>query len=249
MTRRLAVATTTAALVVVAGCSDASAGSSAAETPRSATVATSAAPTARSEPASRTSTPGVPEPGSMERPATSSGPLSRRSFPTPRQLGAGWRYAVDPGSAEEGYAGNGTPALARNPQEVVQTAVPLGCARGSAMPTPTHALELDYTLRGATVVAVRGRFTGPAQARTFFAARSANLAACAGRSGSAAIGPLVADLRRPGRDAVASDRTPRSDPWRELAVLDGDTVALLAVQGRDPLPAGQTRRLVRLFRS
>ena len=213
-------------------------------------MATSAAPsTSGSAPAHRTSTPGVPEPGSMERPATSSGPLSRRSFPTPRQLGAGWRYAVDPGSAEEGYAGNGTPALARNPQEVVQTAVPLGCARDRAMPTPTHALEVDYTLRGATVVAVRSRFTGPTQARTFFAARSANLAACAGRVGSAAIGPLGSDLRRPGRNAVASDRTPRSDPWLELAVLDGDTVALLAVQGRDPLPAGQTRRLVGLFRS
>jgi hypothetical protein len=185
----------------------------------------------------------------MKKPATSSGPLSKRSFPTPRQLGAGWRYAVDPGSAEEGYAGNGTPALARNPQEVVQTAVPLGCARATAMPTPTHALEVDYTLRGATVVAVRTRFTGPGQARRFFAARTANLEACAGRSGSAAIGPLVASLVTPARRAVASDRTPRSDPWRELAVLDGDTVAMLAVQGADPLSAGQTRRLVRLFRS
>jgi hypothetical protein len=156
---------------------------------------------------------------------------------------------VDPGSAEEGYAGNGTPALARNPREVVQTAVPLGCARGTAMPTPTHALEVDYTLRDATVVAVRGRFTGPAQARRFFAARTANLEACAGRSGSAAIGPLVASLGAAGREAVVSDRTPRSDPWREVAVLDGSTVALLAVQGTDPLSATQTRRLVRLFRS
>ena len=83
----------------------------------------------------------------MDEPATTSGPLSKRSFPTPRQLGAGWRYAVDPGSAEEGYAGNGTPALARNPQEVVQTAVPLGCARARPMPAPAHALEVDYRLR------------------------------------------------------------------------------------------------------
>ena len=213
-------------------------------------MATSAAPTARSEPAAGRAPPASRIPGRWSGPRPPPARCPGASFPTPRQLGAGWRYAVDPGSAEEGYAGNGTPALARNPQEVVQTAVPLGCARGSAMPTPTHALEVDYTLRRrdrrrrARPVhrpgAGRGRSSPPA---------AANLAACAGRSGSAAIGPLVADLRRPGRDAVASDRTPRSDPWRELAVLDGDTVALLAVQGRDPLPAGQTRRLVRLLRS
>jgi hypothetical protein len=117
------------------------------------------------------------------------------------------------------------------------------------MPTPSHALEVDYTLGGATVVAVRGRFADAARARAFFTARNANLADCAGRSGSAAIGPLVAAVSRPGRDAVASDRTPTSDPWREVVVLDGDTVALLAVHGADPLSEAQTRRVVRLFRS
>jgi len=191
---------------------------------------------------------GAPSAGSLDEPATTSGPLSRRSFPSPRRLGPGWRYAVDPGSAEEGYSGNGTPTLARRPQEIVQTAVPFGCDRPSALPAPTHALEVDYTVRGARVVAVRGKFADAATARAFFAGRSRDLRGCVGRSGSPAIGPLVASVSVPAADALASDRTPRSDPWREVAVLDRDTVVLLAVQGTDPLTTGQTRRLVTAFR-
>ena len=212
--------------------------------PTPSTPSTPAAPTATA----RVSPTGAPSPGSMDEPATTSGPLSRRSFPTPRRLGAGWRYAVDPGSAEEGYAGNGTPTLARSPQEIVQTAVPFGCDRPSVLPAPTHALEVDYTVRGARVVAVRGTFADAARARTFFAGRSRDLRGCVGRSGSPAIGPLVASVTSPATDSLASDRTPRSDPWRELAVLDRDTVVLVAVQGTDPLTPAQTRRLVTAFR-
>ncbi|NUR06429.1 MAG: hypothetical protein HOQ45_05410, partial [Nocardioidaceae bacterium] len=184
----------------------------------------------------------------LDAPASSSGPLSRSSFPTPRRLGAGWSYSVDPGDAEEGYAGNGTPALARNPREIVQTAVPFGCGRGSAMPAPTHALEVDYSFRGAKTIAVRGQFADRATAETFFTGRAANLRGCVGQSPSQAIGPLVARIDAPDDGSLASDRTPDSDPWRELAVLDGDSVVLLAVQGADPLGPAQTRRLVRLFR-
>ena len=250
VTRLLAAATTLASLTAVAGC-----GSSADKDRGSAPAATPGTPSAASitvrpqTPATTSGPPGVPTPGSLAEPATSSGALSKRSFPTPRQLGPGWAYSVDPGSAEEGYAGNGTPALARNPQEIVQTAVPFGCEHRTRLPVPVHALEVDYRLDGAKVIAVRGRFAGPAGARAFFRGRSADLTACVGRSGGAAIGPLVAALSTPAPDAVASDRTPRSDPWREVAVLDGDSVALLAARGAHPLTDAQTRRLVRLFRS
>jgi hypothetical protein len=233
-----------AALLATTGCSSASSTSSAPSPTPAAGRTTSAAPSV-----TPSDTPGVPEPGSTAAPATTSGPLSRSSFPTPRQLGVGWRYAVDPGDAEEGYAGNGTPTLARSPREVVQTAVPLGCVRRDRMPLPTHALEADYTLHGATVIAVRSRFADRAAAVRFFAARSADLRACVGVSASAAIGPLVGAVTEPAEGALASERTPRSDPWRELAVLDGDTVVLLAVQGRHPLGPPATRRLVRLLRS
>jgi hypothetical protein len=184
----------------------------------------------------------------MDEPATTSGPLSKRSFPTPRQLGAGWRYAVDPGSAEEGYSGNGTPTLERNPQEIVQTAVPFGCDRPFELTAPTHALEVDYTVSGAKAIAVRGKFGDAASARSFFVDRARELRGCEGRIGSPAIGPLVSAVTVPARGALASDRMPRSDPWHEIAVLDRDTVVLLAVQGADPLTTVQTRRLVTAFR-
>jgi hypothetical protein len=209
------------------------------------TVSTSAAKPSSPSPSRAT---GGPTPGSLAVPDTSAGPLTRRSFPTPRQLGPGWRYAVDPGNAEEGYAGNGTPAVERNAQEVAQTAVPFGCDRTAAMPAPTYALEVDYTVDGARVVAVRGRFADAATARAFFDGRRDNLRGCLGRSGSPAIGPLVARLSEPAEDAVVSDRTPRSDPWRELAVLDGSTVALVAVRGTDHLTHTRTDRLVALLR-
>lgn len=185
----------------------------------------------------------------MDPPATSSGRLTRASFPTPGQLGAGWRYSVDPGSAEEGYAGNGTAALARRPAEIVMTAVPFGCARRAPMPAPRHALEVGYTLRGTKVVAVRGRFADRAGATAFFSGRERNLRDCVGRTGSPAIGLLVGDLTRLGRDALASDRTPTSDAWREVCLRDGNDVVLVAAQGSDTLSDRTARRLLRVFRS
>jgi hypothetical protein len=242
-----------ATLVALAGCTD---GRTAAEAEASAATATT--PTTESSPATLTptrsadpappTTTAAPSPGSMAVPHTTSGSLSRTSFPSPRELGPGWTYSVDPGDAEEGYAGNGTPALERSPEEIARTAVPFGCDRTSAMPRPKHALEVDYTFRGAKVIAVRGQFRDPAAARGFFTGRSQNLRGCLGRTGSTAIGPLVARVTSPAVDAVASDRTPASDPWHELAVLDGATVALVAVQGPDRLTGAQTRRLVTLLR-
>lgn len=184
----------------------------------------------------------------MDTPAATSGPLSRRSFPSPRRLGAGWAYSVDPGDAEEGYAGNGTPVVERSPQEIAQTAVPFGCERSGRLPLPTHALEVDYTFRRAKAIAVRGAFRDAATATAFYDVRRTDLRGCLGRSGSQAIGPLVGSITEPARDALASDRTPRSDPWRELAILDGSSVVLFAVQGTHSLTDPQARRLVQLFR-
>jgi hypothetical protein len=239
--RAVVVGCSTAGLLTLTACS----GSPAADPDpsRSSTRASSAASTA-----SPSASPGVPEPGSMAEPATSSGSLDKASFPRPRRLGAGWAYSVDPGNVEEGYAGNGTPALARNPREVVQTAVPFGCARRTSMPAPAHALEVDYTHDGRKVVAVRSQFDDAPTAREFFTARTANLRACAGRSGGPAIGRLVTGLGAPDARSLLSDRTPDSDPWRELAVLDGDSVVLVAVQGAGRPTLTAVRRLAEAFR-
>jgi hypothetical protein len=238
------------AVLSLSGCSGSTPSAAPAPSPSSPAGALPSPATASTPPATThpSAASGVPSPGSMARPATTSGPLSQRSFPTPRRLGPGWRYAVDPGDAEEGYAGNGTPALARNPTEIVQTAVPLGCARPAVMPAPAHALEVDYTHGAAKAIAVRGTFADRREAAAFFAARTSNLRGCQGRSGSQAIGPLVGRVSVPLPGTVVSDRTPDSDPWREVAVLDRDSVVLLAVQGAHPLTDPQTRRLVAALR-
>jgi hypothetical protein len=192
-----------------------------------------------------------PVPGDLATPATRSGPLSQSTFPRPRSLGAHWSYAVDPGDAEEGYLGNGTPSLERNPAEVALASVPMGCPRPQRLPAPGHALEVDYTRARMKVIAIRARFAGPGEARRFFDRRAATIANCQGRSGGAAIGTLVDSVSRPSPGVLLSDRTPRSDPWTELAVLDGPAVVLLAAPGRveePPITAGDVGALVEAFR-
>ena len=185
----------------------------------------------------------------MQTPATTSGDLSQDSFPRPRELGPRWSYAVDPGDAEEGYSGNGTPALARDPEEVSLAAVPLGCARVEPLPLPVDALEVDYAADGVRVVSIRAAFADAATARTFFERRRSDIEACVGHRPSPAIGPVVSRAR-PGDGTLVSDRTPKSDPWSELAVLDGDQVVLVAGQvplGTAPFDPRQLRRITSAF--
>lgn len=187
----------------------------------------------------------------LETPGTSSGPLTRRDFPRPRELGTGWAYRVDMGDAEEGYAGNSTPALERDPTEVAMLAVPFGCPRPIDVPVPEHALEVDYTADGVFVVAVRASFGDPRTASRFFGTRTRLLRGCQGRAASEAEGVLVREVRRLSGTALLNDRTPDSDPWTELAVHDGDQVVLLAVQTRidhAPMTAGTVADLVTAFR-
>lgn len=149
---------------------------------------------------------------------------------------------MDPGDAEEGYRGNGTPALERDPDEVVMTAIPLGCARKDPLPRPTHVLEVDYRFRDTSVIALKLRFARDQDARTFHVHRRDNLRACQGRSGGHAIGVLVRTVRLLDRGAVLSDRTPDSDPWSEVAAFDGSEVVLLAARSRPDRPPLTTDR-------
>jgi hypothetical protein len=193
----------------------------------------------------------APEPGSMARPDTSAGPLDQDDFPRPGALGPRWEYSIDPGNAEEGYAGNGTPALARKPAEVVRLAVPLGCPRPDRMPVPDHALEVDYTVDATKVVAIRSEFEDAATARQFFAARNANVRRCVGRSGGQAVGPIISTTETVADDVLLSDRTPESAPWAEMVLLDDDQVVLVAAQtrlGSSPMTTAEARRLAKVFR-
>jgi hypothetical protein len=237
-----ALALTACVLFGVSACSGEDPAAAPAQSP-----STSGSGSAASSPGEESET---PEPEGPETPATTSGSLSQRSFPRPQALGAGWEYAVDPGDAEEGYAGNGTPTLERNPREIVQLAVPFGCRRPSPMPTPVHALEVDYTADGVKVIAIRSDFDDESTAKQFFTARKANLERCLGRSGGQAIGTIVAQAEALRRGALLNDRTPDSDPWAELAVLDGDQVVLVAAQTNidsPPMTPSGVRRLADLF--
>lgn len=187
----------------------------------------------------------------LEVPDTSSGPLTRRDFPRPRELGAGWSYRVDAGDAEEGYAGNSTPVLERDPTEVAMLAVPFGCRRPVDVPVPQHALEVGYTVAGVPVIAVRASFGDPRTASRFFGTRARLLRGCERTVTSKAEGMLVREVRRVSATALLNDRTPDSDPWTELAVHDGDQVVLVAARTRldqPPMTPAALTRLVRAFR-
>jgi hypothetical protein len=245
--RPVTALTAVVAAVVLSGCSGADPTEPAAA-PASSPKVDSGSPGERPKAPSE-----APEPHEeLSPPATTSGPLSQDSFPTPADLGRGWQYAVDAGDAEEGYLGNGTPALERDPAEVVLAAVPIGCPRTHALPQPGHALEVDYTYEGVKVVSVRSSFANASSARSFFDARRSMIQDCKGTSGGQAIGPLVTRLSTAAPGVLTSDRTPASDPWSELAVLDGDAVVLVAAQtvaDTPPLTGAQVRRLAKTFRS
>lgn len=187
----------------------------------------------------------------LEVPDTSSGPLTRRDFPRPRELGPDWSYRVDRGDAEEGYAGNSTPALERDPTEVAMLAVPFGCRRPVDVPVPEHALEVDYTAGGVVVIAVRASFADPRTASRFFGTRARLLRGCQGAVAGRAEGVLVDQVRPLSDTALLNDRTPDSDPWAELAVHDGDQVVLVAARarlGRPPLTSDAAADLAQAFR-
>jgi hypothetical protein len=121
-------------------------------------------------------------------------------MPRPSVLGTGWAFRVDDGSQEDGYAGNGTPTLQRDPGEVAGLAVPLGCVDRGALPRPRWALETDYAhaSTGALGLVIRLRFSTDAAAAAFTDGRDAALATCAAQTSS--VGPnstgLVQHLRR-----------------------------------------------------
>jgi hypothetical protein len=160
-------------------------------------------------------------------------------MPRPEALGHGWAFRVDDGSQEDGYAGNGTPTVERDPGEVAGLAVPLGCVDRGHLPRPRWALETDYlhAATGTIGLVVRLRFATVGSATAFMKQRDAALAACAAQT--ARLGPnstgLVQRLHTVA-GLTASTRTESGDlhdgsAWTEIAAVGspaGD-VTLLAV--------------------
>ncbi len=111
-------------------------------------------------------------------PSDRSGSLSQASLPKPRSLGPRWEYRVDNGSTEDGYQGNGTPAMARDVDEVVAAITPLGC-RPLVLPTPEAALEVTYGRDdGTPAVGLVLEFSSPEVAVSFFQRRAQVMRTC-----------------------------------------------------------------------
>jgi hypothetical protein len=222
-----------AATVVCGACSDSSSvGAATSASPRSPSP--SATPTASATPSA---TPSVaPTFDRTATPATTSGSLRRASLPRAGVLGPGWRARVDGGSTEDGYTGNGTPSVARDPQDVLAAVRPIGCADeqvyAEALPVPRYALEVDYRHRptGSNGVGIALEFADADGAARFLEVYTRSLDLCRpGAQGATS----VAREGAPGSDALA---TVTVDPvertrWRELTERSGRVVRLIAVEG------------------
>jgi hypothetical protein len=154
-----------------------------------------------------------------------SGPLSQRDLPAPEDLGGGWRYRVDRGDPEEGYVGSGEPAIARDPESVIDAITPLGC-QPQQLPKPEHALEVTYRRAATPGVGLVLQFASSASADRFFATHSDVVTGCVD-SRKVNIRVLTAS-----ENVLLSTRTEQlgqTPTWVEGARLEGRTVTLIAV--------------------
>ena len=125
----------------------------------------------------RSALPLPPQPTAV--PQTSSGPLAPEFLPTPDDLGPGWQSRVE-GADEEDGVGNGTAYQARDPDEIVETTLPMGCEVRSPSPVAQDVLQSTYqhTDTGAYAVALRMRFSSAAAAQEFAVVRGRDLQSC-----------------------------------------------------------------------
>lgn len=241
--RRGAATVLTAGVVLAVGGCSSSSDPQPSQPASSSTTVASPSPTPAGTSASPSASP-APEPSSASpsgfdrtaTPGTSSGPLSGKALPDPQVLGSGWVARVDPGSAEDGYTGNGTPVVARDPKDLAQAILPIGCADASvydvAPPVAEHALEVDYAYRasGAHGVALALDFGDEATASRFVTVYTAALKRCTPGEG----GSMVVTVAPAPAGAFASVQTDSAfgTSWRELVVRTGAVVRLVAVEGK-----------------
>jgi hypothetical protein len=159
-------------------------------------------------------------------------------------LGAGWSTFVDPGSAADGYLGNGSFVRERDREELVASLVPLGCTdlvTVPVLPRPQHALEATYRHEnGAAAVVMVLDYPNENAARSLLGELTAVVSACP--PGAAASDPAspyrlsiqvvrsdedeLHDLRRETGQGASPAR------WVEVAVREGPRVALAVTEVR-----------------
>ena len=162
-------------------------------------------------------------------PQTSSGPLAPEILPIPGDLGPGWESRVEGGDEEDGV-GNGTAYQARDPREIVDTTIPMGCEVRSPSPVAQNVLQSTYqhTDTGAYAVALRMRFTSVEEAQEFAAVRGRDLQSCRDQPEdpySGAPAPVVDFSAGPDWQNAAYRLVGEQEVW----------VSALQVQARDVL--------------
>ena len=243
---RLVVASSVAALaaLVVSGCAATS------ETPSSSGSSPSAAASASSPSPSATPTASAPSVAPSAATASAS-PTSfdRTAVPGDHQrgarphvdaagqgLGPGWTSRVDKGSEEDGYTGNGTSVVARDPGDVVAALAPVrvrvrGRLRHAAPGAEARARgRLRLRAHRCARRRPRPRVLRPASARRFVDVYTTALRACRAGAGATAVVTVAA---APGAGLFASTLVDRDagETWRELVARAGRVVRLISVEG------------------
>jgi hypothetical protein len=170
----------------------------------------------------------------VNRPLSRAGDLGQEDLPGPADLGRGWDYRVDQGSAEEGYVGSGQPATVREPESVLAAITPLGCRPGQ-LPRPESALEVTYAKGKLPGVALVLRFGDDQTASQFFADHTQVLKRCVGSRG------VDLTVEQASNRLVVTTRTEQlgqTPVWTEGVSLRGDEVMLIAVAVADSSRAG-----------
>ncbi|MBI1378847.1 MAG: hypothetical protein GC157_15415 [Frankiales bacterium] len=230
----LAAALAAGALLLSAcGQAQDSASPAAASSATAATESASAsAPTAPEPSASATASPSGFDRTAV--PATTSGPLGASTMPRATALGPGWKAYVDNGSPEEGYTGNGTPVVARDPRDVTDAMLPFGCQEATyatPVPVPVHALEADYRhTSGRHAVGIALDYGTPEAAQRFVDVYTAAMRACVAGGGATTV-VTVTPVAVPGAFADVQRDTTDGTVYRELVVPAGRVVRLLDVEG------------------
>ena len=197
----------------------------------------------RTEPPPWVTRPNLTRPAAPGTTGADAARAGRRAFPRPADLGPAWSYRST--FAEEPYAEPGAPVLLRDPEVATRAAVPRGCRPASGGrspgPEPLRASVVAYEAAGDWVDAVRVRFGTAAEAGRFAASRRSALRTCVGQGSGSAVGPLVTRVVDLDAGTLLSDRTPESDAYSDVAVVDRDTVVLVT-RRTDDLPTLRAAR-------
>ena len=161
-------------------------------------------------------------------PATTSGALTQDLLPVAGDLGPGWRTRVEGVDEEEGV-GNGTAYQARDPREIVETTIPMGCARRSPSPVPRDVLQATYRHAGtgAYAVALRMRFPDSAAAERFAEVRGRDLEACRIQPDdpySGAAAPVLEITSSPAQQVSRYELVGESQTWLSALRIFGTDV-------------------------